>query len=139
MCLFIVGHSKNIDFNVNVESQHLILPKNECVIEAICNPKVPNEKGVVYHYQWYPEGWDKNAYNPFEVDHDGNKLILKNIQEGVHKFKVKVTYKKNDSDYRNEIEKTESAAVKSESGNLVSYSLILFFQLFNFPIYIPVS
>ena len=122
------GLKPNHEFDVYVQEKRLILPNNETVLEAICTPLQPSEKGISYKYDWTAEDWTIDDYCPFVIvkGQDENKLILSNLEEGVHEFKVEVSYcMRNNHDYRNDVVKAISAKVIVESGITVLFICIL--------------
>jgi len=101
-----VGGSPNLNFTVNIEDQSYIFPAKDIVLEALCDPPQPKESGIQFHYQWNFCSSSNDLRRKFDMRQDGNKLHLSFIEEGEYEFEVKVGYRRNDSDYRNDLDQT---------------------------------
>ena len=112
--MYIAGDSNKLDFLVKIDDKTIILPYTEVSLEAICDP---TETGVNYQYQWKYCPSDTHAFRPFDMQQDGRFMKLSSLEEGEYEFEVKVGYKKNDSEYKKDLERTARGKAISISGS----------------------
>ena len=88
-----------MSFEVIVENEEVILPKDTVTLKANCKPPQPSIKGWNYiDYHWASDDDDK--YPPV-IRHDPDKpqeVQLEGLTEGVHNVYVEVTCSKHTPD-----------------------------------------